>query len=309
MSQNKFMEIDRDNLCAGYVAEFNIFLPTSISSEMDCFLTKGAIVRPEDKKRIDEEEFIYINQQDKKDYQFFRDNYTLYIKRVEHDNKSAVVYAKAINTIEELYNNPDISGGSEKSKDVVNNLVKIILGDEFTLRSLMQIATHDYFTHTHSLNVSIYSITLGSFLILNEDELSDLGEAALLHDLGKSKIDKEIINKNGKLTDEEFSKVKKHPELGFQLAISMGIKNKSTLYGIRYHHEKMNGTGYPLGLMGESIPLNARIIGLCDIFDALTSRRSYKNAMSSFEALKLMKTEMKNHIDLKLLNVMIKMFK
>ena len=106
-----------------------------------------------------------------------------------------------------------------------------------------------------------------------------------------------------------FNKVKKHPELGFHLAVSMGIKNQDTLHGIRHHHEKMDGSGYPSGLRGNSIPIYARIVGLCDVFDALTSKRSYKEAMTTFEALKLIKTNMNNHIDMKLLNEMIKMFK
>jgi len=89
----------------------------------------------------------------------------------------------------------------------------------------------------------------------------------------------------------------------------MGIKNKNVLHGIRYHHEKMDGSGYPSKLKGENIPKFARIVGLCDIFDALTSKRSYKEAMSTYDALSLIKKNMANHVDLNLLNEMIKMFK
>lgn len=89
----------------------------------------------------------------------------------------------------------------------------------------------------------------------------------------------------------------------------MGIKNQKVLNGIRHHHEKMDGSGYPYGYSEFEIPLYARIVGLCDIFDALTSRRSYKEPMSTFDAMKLMRNQMKNHIDLNLLNNMVSMFK
>ena len=173
----------------------------------------------------------------------------------------------------------------------------------------MTIASHDYYTHTHSINVTIYALSLGSFLGIKGHALAELGEAALLHDLGKSKVDIEIINKNGKLTDKEFEEMKKHPLLGYTLGLKLGIKSRDVLEGIRHHHEKMDGSGYPLRMRGEKIPYFARIIGICDIFDALTSRRSYKEPMTSFDALLLMKTTMKEHIDPKLLNSMIKMFR
>ncbi|WP_294966109.1 HD domain-containing phosphohydrolase [Sulfurimonas sp.] len=137
----------------------------------------------------------------------------------------------------------------------------------------MNIATHDYYTHTHYINVSIYALSLGSFLGLKADEISELGEAALLHGLGKSKIDVDIINKSTKLSDEEFKEVKKHPTLGYTLGLKLGIKNRNVLEGIRHHNEKMNGKGYPFGLRGENIPYYARIIGICDIFDALGTKR------------------------------------
>ena len=144
---------------------------------------------------------------------------------------------------------------------------------------------------------------------LKRDELSELGEAALLHDIGKSKIDINIINKNGKLTEAEFKRMKAHPSLGHALGQKIGIKNSKVLDGIRHHHEKMDGTGYPYCLQENDIPLYAKIIGLCDIFDALTSRRSYKEPMSTFDALKMIRTNMKDHVDLKLLQSLILMFR
>ena len=305
MLEDKFIVIDKNIVCENIIAEFDIFFPTSLSFDMECFIKKGDEVSSQQILVLNQKLAIYINSVDKELY----DAKLQKLNKNNFSKKTSQVYSKATEIIDELYHNPETLGGAEKSKEVVNDLVQIILDDEFTIRSLMQIATHDYYTHTHSLNVSIYALSLGAFLQMEKEELTELGEAGLLHDLGKSKVALEIINKNGKLTDEEFSKMKKHPELGFYLAIQLGIKNKNTLHGIRHHHEKLDGSGYPSGLRGQSIPLFARIVGLCDIFDALSSKRSYKDALSTFDALKLIKTNMKNHVDLNLLNEMIKMFK
>ncbi|MDO8453920.1 MAG: HD domain-containing protein, partial [Sulfurimonas sp.] len=162
-------------------------------------------------------------------------------------------------------------------------------------------------THTHSLNVSVYALCLGAALGLKEEKLVPLGRAALLHDLGKSKINYEVINKNGVLSQEEFEEMKSHPSLGYDIAINIGINDKNILDGIRHHHEKLDGNGYPDNLKEHEIKLFPRIIGICDVFDALTTRRSYKEAIRSFNALQIMKLEMNAHLDMKILNVFIKM--
>ena len=103
--------------------------------------------------------------------------------------------------------------------------------------------------------------------------------------------------------------MKKHPVHGSILGVKLGIRNKKVLNGIKYHHEKLDGSGYPAGLCKDEIPLYARIISICDIFDALTSERSYKKALTSFEALKLIKSEMSKNVDPLLLKNMILMFR
>ncbi len=309
MPQDKFIRIDKSLVCKGENALFSIYYPTELSAQMECLIEKGAPLVEEKRKVVTSKKSLYILKIDREQYIEFCELQNSLKKKEKYEENTKKLYTKATSVIAEIYNNPETLGGYEKTKDVVNDLVHNILDDNFSMRSLMKITTHDFYTHTHSLNVSVYALSLGVHLKLSEKELALLGEAALLHDLGKSKIAKEIINKNGILTDEEFSKMKKHPELGFHLAVQMGIKDKNILYAIRHHHEKIDGSGYPSKLRGDSIPLFARIVGLCDIFDALTSKRSYKAAMSTFDALRLMKTDMHNHVDLKLLNEMIKMFK
>jgi len=142
---------------------------------------------------------------------------------------------------------------------------------------------------------------------MSEKRLGDLGRSALLHDLGKSKVDIQVLNKKDFLTNTEFSLIKKHPIFGYRIAKYIGEIDKNVLDGIRHHHEKINGDGYPDGLKGSELTLFPRIIAICDVFDALTTRRSYKEPMSSYDALMIMETKMSTHLDMKLLKYFVKM--
>ena len=322
MSATKYLKMDKNIVTKGMLFEFEIYTPTNSNRAVRLFKSKHALITEEDISFINKASALYINSLDRTLYKSLLQNIAVNNSIEETESsvsqedgevvfaeKSVVLYSNATKAIDELFNNPEKLGNYENSKDIVNELVWHILDDKFTIKSLMNIAAHDYYTHTHSLNVAIYALSLGSYLLLNQSTLSELGEAALLHDLGKSKVNSEIINKNGKLTEKEFKTMMAHPSLGYSIGLKIGIDNSKILEGIKHHHEKMDGSGYPSGFSGEGIPLFARIIGICDIFDALTSKRSYKEAMTTFEALKLMKFQMKDHIDHNLLNKMVMMFR
>lgn len=307
--RTKYFPIKKDIIQESKSYEFSIYTLCSDKKDMDCFKVKGLDVTREDKKIIDTANVLYVIEEEHLTYQEYLATMQQHKEHKSFHEKTSAMYTNASAVLNNLFSDPETLGNYEAAKSVVNDVVGTILDDEFTLESLMKIATHDYYTHTHSINVTIYALSLGSFLGLKGEDLSNLGEASILHDLGKSKVDVEIINKNGKLTKDEFDEMKKHPLYGYSIALKLGIKNRDILEGIRHHHEKMDGTGYPLRMRGENIPYFARIVGICDIFDALTSRRSYKAPMTSFDALLLMKTSMKEHVDTKLLNSMILMFR
>ncbi len=134
----------------------------------------------------------------------------------------------------------------------------------------------DVYSHGHSVRVAEYSRKLGEMMGKSEEECNEIYYAALLHDVGKIGIDGRIINKVGKLTDEEFEEMKKHSEMGNQILSSI-TEYPFLSIGARYHHEHYDGTGYPAGLKGEDIPEIARIISIADAYDAMTSKRSYRD--------------------------------
>ncbi len=137
----------------------------------------------------------------------------------------------------------------------------------------------DTYTHGHSLRVTEYSLLIGRGLELKEEKLKSLQFSAMLHDVGKISIKSEVLSKPGKLNEEEFEMIKKHPENGATIIAPVEIF-KEKIPGVKYHHEKFDGTGYPEGLKGEEIPLIARIITVADAYDAMTSTRPYRSALT-----------------------------
>ena len=134
----------------------------------------------------------------------------------------------------------------------------------------------DKYTHGHSRRVAEYSVKIARYLGRSEKECEELYFAALLHDVGKIGISDSIINKEGKLTDEEFAAIKAHPVIGMQILSSISQSPYLSI-GAHYHHERYDGKGYPEGLKGEDIPDIARIIAVADAYDAMTSKRSYRD--------------------------------
>lgn len=137
----------------------------------------------------------------------------------------------------------------------------------------------DPYTHGHSMRVTMYSLILARKLNLDDKMLEEIETAGLLHDIGKIGIPQNILCKPGKLTDEEFAIMKSHPEKGEK--ILTGIKKLAIISNwLKTHHERWDGRGYPLGLKGEEIPFSSRIIALADTYDAMTSTRSYRKALT-----------------------------
>jgi hypothetical protein len=165
------------------------------------------------------------------------------------------------------------------------------------VRSLVSaVDQKDEYTCGHSLRVGYYATALGRELNLTEVELQMLQWSALLHDVGKIGIRDAVLNKTGRLSDEEFSHIKEHPVRSHQVVRTVP-QLADALDGVLYHHERYDGTGYPAGLKGEGIPLQARIIQIADVFDALTSNRSYRGAYDWATALAILREESGRTVD------------
>ncbi|MBI4831577.1 MAG: response regulator, partial [Candidatus Lindowbacteria bacterium] len=152
------------------------------------------------------------------------------------------------------------------------------------------IEAKDQFTKGHTDRVSSLAASLGEYIGLSPEDISTLGKGGILHDIGKIGIKDTILNKPGRLTAEEFEEIKKHPETGEKICYPLHSL-QPVLPIIKHHHEKYDGSGYPSGLVGEDIPLLARIMAIVDVYDALTSRRAYRDAMAHTEAMEILRKE------------------
>lgn len=151
--------------------------------------------------------------------------------------------------------------------------------------------------YRHGVNVAALSALIGKWIGMKPNEINQLTYSAILHDFGKTKVDKEILNKNGALTTSEFEVVKTHTNLGYKILKNISYLDKSVLYGILMHHEREDGSGYPLGLKGDAIHRFGKIIAIADVFDAINSNRGYKKKKPPFEALQIVKTESLGKLD------------
>jgi HD-GYP domain-containing protein (c-di-GMP phosphodiesterase class II) len=197
-----------------------------------------------------------------------------------------------------------ISGGGCGPEDISTladqgqKLAKEVVQAPQVMFCLGKVRHWDEYTFTHSLNVALLGGYLANRLFPGKAELVEcLSVGGILHDLGKARIPQNVLNKPGKLTDEEFSVMKKHPLLGEQLAIENGVGDKRILSVIRGHHERFKGNGYPDNLSEEQIPIEAKIAAVADVFDALTAKRVYKEPMQSRTAVSIMIESMGAHFD------------
>jgi len=168
--------------------------------------------------------------------------------------------------------------------EIARELVIEVLSHDEVLIDFIDLQNYDDYTYRHSLSVAVFSISIGRKLGYNVDILTDIATSALLHDIGKTEIPIELINKPGRLTEEEYGIIKKHPEIAYDRLLCKKLPD-AVLKGILSHHERYNGTGYPNGLSGDEIPMYARILAVSDVYDALTTIRPYRKAWFPNEAL------------------------
>jgi HD-GYP domain-containing protein (c-di-GMP phosphodiesterase class II) len=189
---------------------------------------------------------------------------------------------------------------------LVDEISKSITRNPEAFLNLARLKTKDDYTYMHSVAVCALMIALGKQLGLEGNDLKEAGLAGLLHDVGKMMIDEAVLNKPGKLTDEEFNIVKDHPRKGWELLQGSSDITATALDVCLHHHERMDGKGYPDKLAGEQISLFAKMGAVCDVYDALTSNRCYKNGWEPAETIRKMAEWRNGHFDERVFQAFVK---
>ncbi len=189
---------------------------------------------------------------------------------------------------------------------LVEEISSSVMRNPGALISLARLRSADDYTYMHSVAVCALMVALARQLSLDEQAIREAGMAGLLHDLGKAVMPMEVLNKPGKLTDEEFRIMKSHPVEGHRMLVEGGSVSDITLDVCLHHHEKVDGSGYPHGLKDTAISLYAKMGAVCDVYDAITSNRPYKSGWDPAESIRKMTEWSAGHFDARIFQAFVK---
>jgi putative nucleotidyltransferase with HDIG domain len=230
------------------------------------------------------------------------------ISPMADEQKVGILRKSAIHVMSDIYADPSPEN-IERGVKVVSNFVYVLMRDPRAYQLLLQLSSHDHYTLQHCVGVATNAIILAKKVgVHDEASLIEVGVAGLLHDIGKTKVPKEIINKKGPLDETEWAEMKKHAMYGYEILKdnpNIGMRAK---LAVLQHHEDVNGTGYPMGLSQAQVSLFARIVTLCDIYNAITTDRSYSAAKPPYEAFVLIKNKLSHKVDMKLFDAMVMIY-
>ena len=280
------------------------------TSDGRCLLKAGVILTDALLKRVKELQIFSL---------YIIDEYSSYeiedIIKPELRQKSIAVIKETFSDIERIssihnFEKRNINQYTKQEKKYFKSINKIaeelldnVLSNKNVLLSLVDIKSMDNYTYSHCVNVAVISIVLGISLSLPKRHLTYLCIGALIHDIGKSFIPNEILQKPDDLTPEEFEVIKKHPKLGYDFSGNFFNLSSHIKLVILQHHERYDGLGYPNGIAGDEISYLARIVSIADVYDALTSDRPYKRAMCPSDALEFLMCNSGTLFDYNMINV------
>jgi putative nucleotidyltransferase with HDIG domain len=245
---------------------------------------------------------LYVEAEHEDAYQqYIEENIKEIVSSGEVSRKKAskIIYATSRCVMKDVFDSPRSGENIERVERTVEASVTNILKDPDALWDMTSLVGHDYYTYSHCVNVSLFLVAgckemLG---ITDTRVLQEVGLGGMLHDIGKSVIPDSILNKPGKLTDEEFDVIRGHPTQGAELVRENRDLPERAESIILQHHERCDGSGYPAGLTAEKLDEISRLASIVDVYDAITTKRSYAPAMAPVKALKVMLQEMSGHFD------------
>ena len=308
-----FKSIPISSIRVDSVTDFDLYITLREDQAPMLYREKKLVFTHEILERLEENNIdtVFICSAEEEAYQrYVEDNLDTFLsdESIPIEEKSELLYDSAQGLIEGVMNDPRAGDVVPRSQNLVENTCKFLFENKDAFHGLLQVVSYDYYTYTHSVNVFVFSVSLAQKVMKNDPHLHDFGVGALLHDIGKSQISEDIINCKGKLSDEKWEEMRKHPVYTHEILTKQGNVGEIGIDVARHHHEKLgSGKGYPDGLKGAEITPYTRIVTIADIFDALTTKRSYKNAMETFPALKLMKEEIADDLDPEFFETFVKM--
>lgn len=220
------------------------------------------------------------------------------VSRLEELKRAAMICKQARKAVVSMFREARMGNAinAEAAGELVDEIASSVVRNPGALISLARLKTADDYTYMHSVAVCALMVALARQLGLNEQQVREAGMAGLLHDLGKAMMPAKVLNKPGKLSDDEYRVIKRHPVEGHRLLVEGRHVSDIVLDVCLHHHEKVDGSGYPDRLAGDQISLYAKMGAVCDVYDAITSDRPYKAGWDPAESIRRM-TEWTGHFD------------
>lgn len=238
---------------------------------------------------------IYVNSRDKQRYQrYLQDNISKVMSNeaIKPGDRFQLLNNVMRGMLQDSFAKKNRQTTVQKTREMSNQIVNLLCHQDLSRQDLFSVLNHDHNTFTHSANVAYYSVLLSKSLgISDKKTLKQIATGALLHDIGKLEIPKSILDCPGPLDERAIARIKEHPKIGFLKLCDREDVSFGELMMIYQHHERKNGRGYPVGLLGEEIHEWARICMVVDIFDALTSDRPYRDGMDLGVALSIIERQ------------------
>jgi len=325
---NTYNPIKPELLVSGETVPFDIHIKRY--NNYVIILEAGTVLTENLMENLKKQDQLYVFQNDSKklnDYCSLHDTITL-ISEEEHftdpitaaltviaksshiddlEEKLIYVYSTCASLMDYFFEQDDEKLDSSALHQCATGIVDALHTDRNVLPMILKMTPDNYSVHHHSTNVAFFASIIGKMIHMDRKEIIDTAYAGLVHDIGKIRIDTSLLDKPSSLEEDEYEIVKQHSANGCEILKKNGIVSPSILNGVMYHHEKLDGSGYPGQLQGKMIPKIARILSMCDVFDALTTKRSFRRNYTSFEALHMMKREMSTQFDEHLIDIFIKM--
>jgi len=191
----------------------------------------------------------------------------------------------------------DAAVNLQKYKEVIDEIFSDILNKDAIILNLDNLKSLSEYYFEHAINSTVLAVGTCMVLGLNRNLIRKIAMGIIIHDIGYKGVPNELLSKKGKLTDDEYKKVQNHVKIGYDIVSKTPGIEKETLDAILYHHENVDGSGYPNGLKGSEIPVSAKLCAVCDVYDALLSNRHYRTKMTRYNATKIMLSNINTKFD------------
>jgi putative nucleotidyltransferase with HDIG domain len=307
-----YYPIDLDGLVVDSILDFNIYLPAGGEGRYIFFRSPNLPFTVAHRNRLLEHDVrtVFIRGEERGQYARYLEHNigsVLANPEVPPAKKATLLYSVSKNVVREAFAEPRSATIVPRTRRLAAETVDYVLQSERSLAQLASVMATDYYTYTHSINVCAFAVALAHKAGVDRADVAELATGALLHDLGKSQVPRDLLTRTGPLSPQEMDVMRSHVTHGEQIIVQHNAVSPLGLLAVSQHHEKIDGSGYPRQLAADGVHLFGRITAIADCFDAMTTNRSYQTAMSAYDALARMKTTLAGQFDRGLLEQFIRL--